>query len=150
MVASSASASAGVSLSWMDFSISAGVLGVSHRRPMSGPLPYGSATVWGSKMSVGDLASAQPATSAAYLAAMALVNQEHLARMIDPADQAKKLQQAAVEANEALSSANVALQAGQVTLELSKDVAPLLAKLELIDQRLQVIEAKAGGCCTVS
>ena len=91
------------------------------------------------------------------VAAMAVINTEHLAQMMDPGNQAKVMQQAADEAKRSLESANAALQAGEVTLELSKDVAPLLtqmkavtAKLELIDQRLQAIESKSGGCCIVS
>eukprot|EP00316_Scyphosphaera_apsteinii_P022196 CAMPEP_0119307138 /NCGR_PEP_ID=MMETSP1333-20130426/7713_1 /TAXON_ID=418940 /ORGANISM="Scyphosphaera apsteinii, Strain RCC1455" /LENGTH=154 /DNA_ID=CAMNT_0007310611 /DNA_START=55 /DNA_END=519 /DNA_ORIENTATION=+ len=86
--------------------------------------------------------------------AMSLVNQEYLAQKIEQLDQAGTamlLQRTANQSAEALSSANAALQAGQVTLELSKDVAPVLAemkaivtKLELIDQRLQAVEKKMG------
>eukprot|EP00316_Scyphosphaera_apsteinii_P007524 CAMPEP_0119344310 /NCGR_PEP_ID=MMETSP1333-20130426/106908_1 /TAXON_ID=418940 /ORGANISM="Scyphosphaera apsteinii, Strain RCC1455" /LENGTH=92 /DNA_ID=CAMNT_0007356749 /DNA_START=206 /DNA_END=484 /DNA_ORIENTATION=+ len=91
---------------------------------------------------------------------MSLVNQEHLAQKIDQLDQAGTamlLQQTANQSAEALASSNAALQAGQVTLELSKDVAPVLAemkaiiaKLELIDQRLQAAEKKVGeNCCAI-
>ena len=97
---------------------------------------------------------------------MAIMNTENLGamliqqqKMLDPENRAKAMQQAADETNRALSSANDALQTGQVTLELSKDVAPLMthmkavsAKLELIDQRLQAIENKPErGCsCPIS
>ena len=104
-------------------------------------------------------------------ASMAVVNTELLGvmiqqtqKMLDPESRAKAMQQAADETNQALSKANDALQTGQVTLELAKDVAPVMekltevnleltkvvAKLELMDQRLQAVEAKGGGCCTVS
>ena len=66
------------------------------------------------------------------------------------------LEQRAVETKQALETANAALNSGQVTLELSKDTAPVLqemkvmvAKLELIDQRLQAIEKKSGCNCTI-
>ena len=95
------------------------------------------------------------------MSAMAITNQEYLARLLDTAG-APLLRQATDETKQALSSANAALQAGQATLELSKDTAPVLhemkavvAKLELIEQRLQVVEYNTGnkangGCCTIS
>ena len=94
--------------------------------------------------------------------AMAVVNQQYLAhnqevlaRMLDTAG-APILEQRAVETKQALEAANAALNSGQVTLELSKDAAPVLqemkmmvAKLELIDQRLQAIEKKSGCNCAI-
>ena len=98
------------------------------------------------------------------ISAMAVVNTEHLGaklveieKKIDPESRAKVMQQAVDETNRALSNANDALKTGQVTLELAKDVAPVMtqltalsAKLELIDQRLQAIEKKPQGCCSIS
>ena len=78
-------------------------------------------------------------------------------KMMDPESRAQAMQQAAVETNTALAQANNALQTGQATLELAKDVEPLMtqmkamnvamtAKLELLDTRMQAIEKKSSIC----
>ena len=96
--------------------------------------------------------------------AMAVVNTQELGvmirdmhtdmqKMMDPESRAQAMQQAAVETNTALAQANNALQTGQATLELAKDVEPLMtqmkamnAKLELLDTRMQAIEKKSSIC----
>jgi hypothetical protein len=87
---------------------------------------------------------------------MAVETTELLGAMMDPESriaEPRPWQKAADETNSALSKANDALQTGQVTLELAKDVEPLMtqmkamaAKLELLDERLQAIEKIQSSC----
>ena len=70
-------------------------------------------------------------------------NIKRLAKLVDSEGTAKLLHKQIDETSSALQAANSALQTGQVTVELSKDVAPVLAKLDAIEQRLQALE-KAG------
>ena len=80
-------------------------------------------------------------------------NLKVVAGLVDSEGTAKLIQQRAQESEAALSAANKALQASQVTVELTKDVQPLIAKLELIDQRLQAIEKKQAEstcACVIS
>ena len=97
---------------------------------------------------------------------MAVINTKLIAEMLNPGmvdqiaiNRAKSMQQAAEETSVALSKAKDALQTGRVTLELAKDVAPVVtqlqavtAKLEQLDQRMQGIEKKieSSGCCSIS
>ena len=84
------------------------------------------------------------------LSHMQLMNRniKRLAKLVDSEGTTKLLHKQIDETHSALQAANSAMEMGQVTVELSKDVAPVLAKLDAIEQRLQGLEkaVKQNSC----